>query len=250
MDRKVLLDIGFSNAEIEVYFALLKLGSVYSREIVKETELRKSTVYESIKRLENKGMVSSVIKGGSKCFEAASPERIIDYIEDKKRELEEKEDKVKKLVLDLKSNFDVLKPKAEAHVLEGVEGFKTMRRDVLKNACGEHLLLGAISRENEVIGGFFKDWNKQRQKKGINMKILHKRSAFGKEMSDMSFMGEMFENKFLPEDIENPAVINIYGDRVVNVLWRENKPICFLLINKEIADSYRDYFNYLWNLSE
>ena len=125
-----------------------------------------------------------------------------------------------------------------------------MRRDVLKNSKGEHLLIGAISREDEIMPAFFKDWNKQRQRKKIVLKILHKESAREKAMSKKDFMGKLFETKFLPKDIENPAVINIYGDRVVNVLWRKDYPLCFLLINKEIADSYKKYFNHLWKLSK
>lgn len=125
-----------------------------------------------------------------------------------------------------------------------------MRRDVLRNAKKEHLLIGAISRENEVMPGFFEEWNKKRQKKRIHLKMLHKESAREKDMVKKEVMGKYFETKFLPEEIESPAIINIYGDRVVDVLWKKSYPICFLLINKEISDSYRNYFDYLWKLAK
>ena len=250
MNLQTLEKIGLSKAEIKVYLSLLGLGSTSSGRIVKETELRKSTVYESIRRLQEKGLVSYVIKEGMKYFEATDPDRIIDFLQEQKRKLNETEDEAKKLILELKKGFDILKPHAEAHVLVGVEGFKTMRRDVLRNAKGENLLIGAISREDEVMPGFFEEWNKQRQKKKIWMRVLHKKSARKKAMSKKEFMGKYFETKFLPEELESPTVINIYGDRVVNVLWKKNYPVCFLLINKEIADSYRKYFYYLWKLAK
>jgi sugar-specific transcriptional regulator TrmB len=250
MNIEILEKIGLSKAEIKVYLALLELGSVPSGRIVHETNFRKSTVYESIRRLQEKGLVSYVIKDGMKYFEAAHPERIIDFIYEQKRRLNETELEAKKLIPQLRKGFDILKPHAEAHVLVGVEGFKTMRRDVLRNAKGEHLLVGAISRENEVMPVFFEEWNKQRQKKKIKIKILHKESARGKAMTKKEFMGKYFETKFLPEELESPAIINIYGNRVVNVLWKQNYPICFSLINKEISDSYRKYFNYLWKLAK
>lgn len=249
MNLEALEKIGLSKAEIKVYLALLGLGSVPSGSIVKETELRKSTVYESIRRLQEKGLVSYVIKEGMKYFEATEPERIIDFIHEQKRKLNETETQAKELLQELKKGFDTLKPHAEAHVLVGVEGFKTMRRDVLRNAKGEHLLIGAISREDDVMPGFFEEWNKQRQKKRIYLKILHKESAREKAMTKKEFMGKYFETKFLPEELESPAIINIYGDRVVNVLWKQKYPLCFLLINKEIADSHRKYFEYLWKLA-
>ena len=247
MNLEILEKIGLSKAEIKVYIALVELGSVPSGSIVRETDLRKSTVYESIKRLQNKGLVSYIIKKGMKYFEATHPEKIIDFIQENKRKLNELESKANTLVKELKKGFDTLKPQAEAHVLEGIEGFKAMRRDILRNARGELLLIGAISRESAVIPGFFKEWNKNRQREKIKLKILHKESAKEKDMAKKEFMGKYFDTKFLPKEIESPAVINIYGDRVVKVVWKNNKPLCFLLINKEIADSYRVYFNYLWN---
>jgi HTH-type transcriptional regulator, sugar sensing transcriptional regulator len=249
MNTEVLEEVGLSKAEINVYLSLLELGSVPSGKLVRETGIIKSTVYETIRRLQEKGLVSYIIKDGMKHFEAQQPERIIDFIDEQKRKLDETKKDAETLILDMKKGLNLLKPTAEAHVLEGIEGFKAMRRDALRHAKGELLLIGAISREDEVMPGFFSDWNKERQKKKIQLKILHKESARKKAMARTKFTGKYFQTKFLPEELESPAVINIYGDRVVNVLWKGNYPLCFLLINKEIADSYRKYFDYLWKIS-
>ena len=250
MNTEILEKIGLSKAEIKVYISLLELGSVSSGKIVKETNLRKSTVYESIRRLQEKGLVSYIIKNGMKYFEGTNPNKILDFIHDKKRKLDETENEAKKLILELKKGFNTLKPHAEAHVLVGIEGFKTMRRDALRNAKAVILLIGAISKEDEVIPGYFEEWNKERQKRKIKLRILYKESARNRIIQSKSLIGRYFEYKFLVNDIESPAVINIYGDRVVNLVWKNKHPICFMLINKEIADSHRKYFNYLWKLAK
>jgi hypothetical protein len=59
----------------------------------------------------------------------------------------------------------------------------------------------------------------------------------------------LMESKCLPKEYSSPAVINIYADRVVNVLWQGENPICFMLINKEIADAYRKWFDLMWKES-
>lgn len=246
MNTALLEDMGLSKAEAKIYLTLLDLGSVASGKIVKETDFRKSTVYETIGRLQEKGLVSYVMKNGMKHFEAAHPDKIIDFIRDQKRSLEEKEQKAVEYVNDLKKASNFLKPHAEAHVLVGLEGFKTMRRDALRHAENEFLMIGSISREDEVIPGYFEEWNKERLKKGFKLKLLHKLSAKKKVMARRKLMVRDFEIRFLPKEIESPAVINVYGDRVVNVLWKGNYPLCFMLINKEIADSYRKYFRLLW----
>ena len=64
MNTQTLEKLGLSKAEIKVYLTLLELGSTQSGRIVRETDFRKSTVYESIRRLQEKGLVSHVIKNG------------------------------------------------------------------------------------------------------------------------------------------------------------------------------------------
>ncbi len=236
--------IGLSKAEAKLYLAMIRLGSSTSGPVIKETGLRKSTVYESLNRLLEKGLVSYVIKNNIRFFEAADPDRLIDFIEEQKRELEESKDEIKKIVPDLKSMQSSPKPHAEAHVFLGVEGFKTMRRDVLKHAKGGHLLLGAISREPAVMPHFWTYFNKERIRRGIKLRMLHQRNT-----KEKPIRGELIELRFLPKEIIIPAVINIYGDRVVSMFWKENYPVCFMVINKNIADAYRKYFEILWKIS-
>ena len=244
MMEKELELAGLSGAEARVYLALLKIGSCTSGAVIKETSLRKSTIYECTGRLMEKGLGSFVIKNNVKFFEAANPSRLIDFLDEKKRLLDKEKTRVKKILPKLMSIQAQVLPRAEAHVFFGVEGFKTMRRDVLKNAGGELLMLGAIYREPKAMPVFWNSFNKERIKREIRLKILYQQSAkMGKDA------GKFLDQRFLPKDVSIPAVINVYGDRVINIVWKENYPICFMLINKSIADSYRKYFELLWKMS-
>ncbi|MBI5036400.1 ArsR family transcriptional regulator [Candidatus Micrarchaeota archaeon] len=246
MDTRCLEEIGLSKAEINIYLALHRLGPATSGSLTRETGLRKSTIYESLNRLLEKGLVSYVLRNYTKYFEAVEPERIIDFVEEKKRKWETNEQDVKRLISELESSIGTTKPKAEAHVLTGVEGFKTMRRDVLKNSDGELFLIGAISREDKVMPVFYKQWDRERAKRKIRFRILHKRKTEDRVAKITKFM----EMRFLKPEIQNPVVINIYGDRVVSLIWKGDYPLCFMLINREIADAYRKYFEMLWKSSK
>jgi len=244
MDFGFLQELGFTKNEVKIYSALLNLGSVTAGRITFESGLHRSRVYEGLNRLLEKGLVSSIKKGNVTLFEATDPEKIVDYLDEEKAKLDAKKKIVEKVLPELRE-FKKTKPTAEARILQGVEGFKSMRRDVLKYAGKEHLLIGAIAREDEVMPLFFKQWNRERIKRRIKLRFLHKSLARGKPMTKL----KLSESRFLPENIINPAVINIYGDRVVNVLWKDDYPLCFMMINKDIAEAYRNYFGILWKSS-
>lgn len=244
MDSSFLEGIGFTRNESIIYISLLKLGSSTTGNITYESKLHMSRVYEGLNRLMSKGLVSSVKQGNITRYQATNPEKILDYLEEEKTNIQKKQEEVKKQLPDLLELTEKT-PKAEAQVLLGLEGFKAMRRDVLRHAKGELLLIGAIGIEDERMPVFFSSWNKQRIKQGIKLKILYKRSAKGRTITTLP----LTENKYLPKEVDNPAVINIYGDRIVNLLWKDNYPILFLLVNRDIADSYRKYFQLLWKIS-
>ena len=245
MDFAFLEELGITKNEAKIYAALLSLGSVQVGRIVYESGLHRSRVYEGLNRLAEKGLVSFVKKGKTTFYEATSSEKLLDVLDDEKLKLDKKRKRIQKLIPKL-NTFRETKPRAEAHVLLGVEGFKAMRRDVLKHAHKDLLLIGAIAREDKVLPNFYGWWNKERVQRKIVFRILHKESARGKPMTKLKFS----ETRFLPKEIDNPAVINIYGDRVVNLVWKDDYPILFQLINKDIADSYRKYFDVLWKISK
>ena len=58
----------------------------------------------------------------------------------------------------------------------------------------------------------------------------------------------MVKYKILPKELSSPNVIYIYEDKIANVLWSK-PPVSFVIKDKNIADSYRRYFNFLWKIS-
>jgi sugar-specific transcriptional regulator TrmB len=245
MDQKIFKDIGLTNSETLVYTTLLKTGSIKVGELTKETNLHRSRIYEAINRLQEKGLVSYVIKNNIKYFEASDPDNLITYIEEKKAELNQKETSIKKLIPELKKQISPLKPHAEAHVFSGKEGFKTIRKDVLRQKQDIYLI-GAVGKEDKYLKYFFPNFEKLRIKNNIKQKILYDHEVKGKKITKLPLM----ESKFLQKEYSSPTVINIYADRVVNVLWQGENTICFMIINKEIADSYKKWFQLLWKSSE
>lgn len=246
MDLSFLQGIGLTNNEVKIYDALLKLGSATSGRITYETGLHRSRVYEGLNRLAEKGLASFIKKGSVTYFEATASEKIVDVLEEEKNAIDEKIKNAQKIIPEL-NRYREAKPTAEAYILQGVEGFKAMRRDVLKNAKGEHLMIGAIALEDVVMPAFFENWDRERKEKKIKLRLLYKADARESKMVKRQGFADY---RFLPAHISNPAVINIYGDRVVNVLWKGKYPLCFVMVNKDIADAYRKYFELLWKVSK
>ncbi|OGY83255.1 MAG: hypothetical protein A3F54_02735 [Candidatus Kerfeldbacteria bacterium RIFCSPHIGHO2_12_FULL_48_17] len=58
-------------------------------------------------------------------------------------------------------------------------------------------------------------------------------------------IGEYYDAKELPEMVSSPSVICIYGNKVANIIWKENSVIN-IIEDKDLAEGYLKYFHYLW----
>ena len=102
MEELQLEKLGLTKTEAKVYLSLLKLGSTKTGLLVRKTNLHRATVYDVLKRLIEKGLVSYIIKGKIKYFQVTEPEYFLDKIKEKENKLKEKEIFVKNLVKELK----------------------------------------------------------------------------------------------------------------------------------------------------
>lgn len=249
MYEEILAEIGLTKSEIAVYFALLKLGPSTTGPIIKEAKIAAGKAYLIMAKLIEKGLITYVIKSGVKYFQAKDPERLIDYIDEKKAALQQKEEKLKEIIPSLKAEYEEKKYVPIAEVYEGVKGFKTFYEWVLRELKkGDSINIMGVSKiVNEKFGAYFLDWNKRRIKLGIKMKILynHDCKEFGKSREKMA----LTEVKYLDPKLETPAWIDIFNDYVVTIDIHGN-PVCFLIKNKDSAESYNKYFEVLWNLAK
>jgi sugar-specific transcriptional regulator TrmB len=83
MDTKTLTQIGLTESEIKVYFALLELETSTIGPIVDKAKVQESKIYYLLERLKEKGLVSFVIKNNVKHFQAADPKNLVRIISDK-----------------------------------------------------------------------------------------------------------------------------------------------------------------------
>jgi len=146
---------------------------------------------------------------------------------------------------DLKEKFERIKPEYKAEVYEGKEGLKTIMELILKEKK-EWFAIGSTGKGPLVLPYFMESWTKKREKLKISYKVLVANTEEGKKRFEEHKKMKYVEHKFLPKEMQNPQTIWIFGDYVAIVLVSLEYPISFLIKNKEIADSYRGYFDLLW----
>ena len=67
-----------------VYITLLEIGSSSAGPILEKSGLQNSVVHRALNSLIEKGLISFILEGKRKLYQATNPENFHDFIEDKK----------------------------------------------------------------------------------------------------------------------------------------------------------------------
>lgn len=96
-----LREIGLNDKEIKVYLTLLKNGRMTPAALAKLSKINRPTVYNIAKSLLSKGIIAEDLGGKTLYLTPLPPESLNQIIDKPKRELEDKEKVVKKLIGEL-----------------------------------------------------------------------------------------------------------------------------------------------------
>jgi sugar-specific transcriptional regulator TrmB len=249
MDLSVLKDAGLTEGEIKVYLALLNLGSTTVGPIVVKSHVARSIVYQILTRLFEKGLVSFVVKGKTKYYQANQPRKILDFISERQKSLEENKGKVEKLMPMLVAKQ---KPSefTDVRYFEGFRGFITAHeRTYDKLAAGdEYFQMGITSEQPRYVQAYFQRDHLRRAKAGIIAKLLFSPKTNPSVLENRNkFKG--CDARYMPIDLNTPAWFMGYKDVAV-ITIPTNVPLSIEITNREVAQSFRAYFEEFWKLSK
>ncbi len=247
METSILKRIGLTENEIKIYLILLKIGTATAYDISQKTGIYRVHVYDKLEQLMNKGLVTHVYKGAKKYFQAAAPEKIRQYLEDRKRELELQEQEVEKILPELQAFTLAPREDTRVEVFKGVEGLKYFLKDIIKTAKKEVLITGIDdAKYNEALPIFMKQYFRDLRNKRIQERVItvKKRGVFMFEKEE----APTTNYRFLEETQFNPTNTFVYGNKVVIVSW--GTPVTAIMIeNAGITETYRNNFEHLWKIA-
>ncbi len=242
MNIRDLEGLGLSEAEAKLYLALLRLGPSDAKALVRETNMFKANVYQSLERLYRKGIISQHTEEGRKLFRIQRPDSLLEYIAQKEENIQKQRKLAKKLIKEVEHLKKIEQAPESASVFYGLAGVKKVFRDVIEREL-DCMTFGSTLASETIIGSYFWDNFHQKQlEKGLKMKLLfhqslrHWKGKIPEEVADI---------RFLDEELEPLTETTIYGDTVALSVWLET-PITTIIQNQHVANSYKQVFDIMW----
>jgi HTH-type transcriptional regulator, sugar sensing transcriptional regulator len=238
-----LQQLDLTGKKADVYLACLELGSATVIEIAKKAGIKRTTAYDILMDLIQKGLVSETSKGKKRLFIGEDPEKI-------KKDLQSKERLLSEILPLLKSVYNVRGVKPKIRYYEGIEGIKETYNDTLKYS-GEILAFAS----EDVVKILGSDWVTKyvsnRVKKGIHAKAIMPASEIISKDYYLKDQEHLRTSKLIdPKKYPFSMEINIYGHSKVS-LMSSKEQMGIVIESTEIYNTMKLIFDLIWdNLPE
>lgn len=233
----ILKNNGLSVPQAKLYLACLELGTASAYDISKKTGIFRSSCYEILRNLQEKGLVSVFHKRGKKYYNAENPRGII---------LKAKENTA--LLEQALPQFNALyssdKTRPAVRYYEDPEGMKLILEEVLDEAK-EILVFGSVEDYFSDLQDYLPNFLSKRLKLKIPIKSIFRDSSHARERKNNE-IAQLREARILPNDYEYHGMTVIWGNKIALSSFQKKKA-ALVIDSEELAEMERIKFYIIWD---
>lgn len=238
--KEKLISLGLEEKEAVIYLTSLSLGKTSILKISKNSEIKRTTVYDIVDRLIKKGLMFTEKSGWKTYYRAAHPEKIEGIIERQKVTLQN-------IMPELENLYKTDGVQGFIREYYGIEAVKQIYSDILKDITwGEnYYVISNPEKWLQLDEEFFMSFIKKRAKFNINIKLLLQDSKTAR--AHQKIEKELNEEiKILPPKTELDTNLVIRKDTII--IHELVEPMKITIIkNPYIAHMHQQLFEIMWD---
>ncbi|HEY4516967.1 MAG TPA: helix-turn-helix domain-containing protein [Candidatus Paceibacterota bacterium] len=244
---ETLAHIGLHHSEVTVLLALLESNTTERVSLLsRRTKVNRITLYPILRSLSERGLVSSVEKGGVLVWRAIKPSLLVDYIERMQEKLANDIGKMREIVPFMEAKSAGRERKYPSiQFFEGPEGIKKVLTDTITGNPSKTIYgFSGTDATYKLMGPWVRDYIKRRVASGVKRYEI----ATGTPTSRESQARDAQENRrthILPPGYPFEVEMSTYEDKVHIISFAEDYPVAVLIQDEKIAQVMKSLFQYI-----
>lgn len=238
---EVLKEIGLTEHESAVYFAMVSLGQATVLKIARSSGIKRTTIYSVIDSLKEKGLVRVELRGFKSLFVAESPEKLESILEQRKNRL-------KFHLKDFMEIYNKGGGETLIKIYEGLEATKSVYEGLLQDikAGEDYMIIAGMEKAYSMDKEFYDDLRERRSKLPIKVRILVADPESEESKKVLQFQKNFnMEARALPPETKLTTNLVITPQRIL--IHQLEAPIMAIVIeNKSTIKMHQEFFELLW----
>lgn len=243
--------LGLTSKDMDVYQALLRLGTAPLRRVAEEAGLNRGTTYDVLRRLIDAGLASWVDAKKHRYFTSQDPNRLRGLCTRREVAIAEARESVLKVIPTLQNLAGSAHHRPAVRYYEGDAGVKDILLDVFAAAEGSESKTYRVYSSaglRDLIASAWPTYNKDRLRRQVRCKAIA--IGEGGETHGLDERRWLTSSK-TPSEIEEQTYIFIYPGKTAYVALDAQKKLFGAVIEDgAVSETQRLIFDRLWDIIE
>jgi sugar-specific transcriptional regulator TrmB len=238
--------LGLTSKDLDVYTALLRLGTAPLRRVAEESGYNRGTTYDALKHLLGAGMVSYVDATSHRYFTAEDPQKLRGLATRKEVAVQEARLKIEASLPEFRAIADTAKYRAAVRYYEGSLGIRDILTDILETTEKQSEKVYRIyssAKLRDLIAEAWPTFIDTRVKRKISVKTL--------SIGAGGTLHGYDQRKWLSKTASSSAYIIMYGMKTAYIAADKNQKLFGAVIDDAAITSTQNMiFDSLWDTLE
>lgn len=248
--RQVLVQLGLSESEVQLFLALVERGALTARELTTLTKAKRPTVYYALRQLMDRGLVTKRGNQTTERFQAEPPESLSTIVQLKQQELRALAQEVTDMIPELKKQKISHEGTPGITYFEGKEAMKRAIMDTLY--CKKEHIDSIAPADNffwQIGQAFSASYIRERVDRRITTRNLWEQPLEPKILLQ-SYKG-LSEVRILPREMIGhfKTTVFIYDNEVMYISSLDSGYV-LVVKSREHHDLMQSMYNAIWETSQ
>lgn len=242
-----LQKFGLNGKEATTYYAMMELGIASPvSTIAKKANINRTTAYDILHQLIQKGMVISQTKRGTRYYEGLPPAKLVAYLEEQKDKYTRLAEDAKNMLPQMNAHYRA-SGRPRVYFYEGEEGLIRVYEETLTSS--EEILAYASDQANqEAIPWYFPKYYQRRAAKKIPIRGLFPDTPKDRERHSLDSK-ELRRSRIVSKHIlDFTPEINFFDNKIMIADWKEKLGI--IIESAEITKAFKQVYELAWMAAE
>ncbi|MFW5703928.1 MAG: TrmB family transcriptional regulator [Patescibacteria group bacterium] len=244
INTSILTHFGLSKFEADLYALLLALGEVPVKRLIKESGMKRATVYKTLYELEEKALI--LLQDREKILHARAedPRRLAERAERHIQQQNYARQQLDALLPEFMTSFLLTTAKPVVSTFDGIAGLKKLFMDTIHEKCHIYALAATHEIDPEFHEWLKKTYINRRVKAGIPATVIASTGSWARSYQKLGTK-ELRTTILVPKErFPFRHEINVYGDKVAMLNYKKGAQLIGVLIHHpDIAATMKAWFD-------
>ncbi|MCL5010897.1 MAG: helix-turn-helix domain-containing protein [Patescibacteria group bacterium] len=239
MVKKLLSALGLTEKQALVYLACLELGTSPAHRISQRAGLPRSTTYEILSSLQQKGFASVFFKKTIKYFSAEEPKRVIS-------ETQSRIDLLKNALPQIEARYLKARGRPQVRFYQGKVGIQNVLEEILEDTPREVFGFSAVDDFFNSLDDYFPSFVERRVKRKIFAKLIMSSSMIRAKETKTLDAKQLRESRIISSPHQHHGSILIWKNKIALMSLKDEFE-AVVVEGAELATVQKTMFNIFWD---